>query len=31
MVLAAVLPFLPLVFLEIPAQEVLSTLARLLI
>ena len=29
--LAAVLPFIPLIFLEIPAREVLQTLARLLI
>lgn len=30
-VLAAVLPFLPLIFLVVPAQQVLSTLAKLLI
>jgi hypothetical protein len=31
MVLAAALPFIPLVFLVMPAQEVLRTLARLII
>jgi hypothetical protein len=31
LVLAAVLPFVPLVFLVMPAQEVLQTLIRLMI
>jgi hypothetical protein len=30
LVLAAVVPFVPLLFLVMPAQEVLETLARLL-